>query len=287
MYLLFFPLENISLLQFESVIQKDRFDRMKKKVFFCNCGAKLIGEDRLADILEYLKHTGHPFSEISDFCGCSVDRKSETRDLFVDVEEGLIVACFPRAVRLLLENCGIDHQTLKFEYLNFRELSNDQLFAGIKLFFEGNTEKGEFKELQGNAEWPSWFPMIDYSRCNTCGQCADFCLFGVYEKLDNKVVVVNPKGCKNNCPACGRICAQTAIVFPKYEHAGAIAGADTIDEIAEQQRQQLDIDTILGSNIYQALEMRKAKRQSIIRSTAMQQAIAEREKALAGKNLNK
>jgi len=260
---------------------------MSKKVFFCNCGAKLIGDDRLAAISEYLKQSGHPFAEISDLCGCSVERKSETRELFHEVDEVLIIACFPRAVKLLLENCGIDHLSLKFDFLNFRELSNDQLFSEVNLFFEGNTEKGESSELQNSAEWPSWFPMIDHSRCNACGQCADFCLFGVYEKIDNKVVVVNPKGCKNNCPACGRICPQTAIVFPKYEHAGAIAGADTIDEIAEQQRQQLDIDTILGSNIYQALEMRKAKRQSIIRSTAMQHAIAEREKALAGKNLNK
>ena len=47
-----------------------------------------------------------------------------------------------------------------------------------------------------------------------------------------------------------------------------------------------DIDTILGSNIYKALEIRKAKRQSIIRSTAMQKAIAERENALAEKSEN-
>ena len=44
------------------------------------------------------------------------------------------------------------------------------------------------------------------------------------------------------------------------------------------------MNSILSSNIYQALEMRKAKRQSIIRSTAMQQAIIERENALAAKN---
>jgi len=259
---------------------------MSKKVIFCNCGAKLIGADRQESILEYLKQTEHPFAEISDLCGYSVDRKGETRNLLLSADEVLIIACFPRAVKLLLENCGIDHQSLKFNFLNFREISNDQIFGGINSFFEGNGEKGESAEFKGDEEWPSWFPMIDYSRCTSCGQCADFCLFGVYEKIDNKVVVVNPKGCKNNCPACGRICPQTAIVFPKYEHAGAIAGADSIDEIAEQQRQQLDIDTILGSNIYQALERRKAKRQSIIRSTAMQQAIAEREKALAEKSSN-
>ncbi|HEY3390453.1 MAG TPA: hypothetical protein VGK38_12815 [Prolixibacteraceae bacterium] len=257
---------------------------MSKKVIFCNCGANLIGTDRLETISKYLRQNGHPFAEISDLCGCSVDRKDETRDLLLANEEVLIIACFPRAVKLLLKNCGIDPQSLKLDFINFRELNNEQIFAGISAYFEGKTERGGCTELQSHTEWPSWFPMIDYSRCNTCGQCADFCLFGVYEKIDNKVVVVNPKGCKNNCPACGRICPQTAIVFPKYEHAGAIAGAETIDEIAEQQRQQLDIDTILGSNIYQALEMRKAKRQSIIRSAAMQQAIAEREKALGEKS---
>ena len=99
----------------------------------------------------------------------------------------------------MLENCGIDHQSLKFNFLNFREISNDQIFDGINSFFEGNAEKGESAEFKGDEEWPSWFPMIDYSRCTSCGQCADFCLFGVYEKIDNKVVVVNPKGCKNNC----------------------------------------------------------------------------------------
>jgi len=256
---------------------------MRKKVVFCNCGAKLIGTNRMEGISDYLTHTEFPFTEISDLCFCCVDEKDAMRDCFLEADEVLIIACYPRAVRLLLENCEIDHISLKFNYLNFRELSNDQIFIGINSFFEGNTEKGESSEFKNNTEWPSWFPMIDYSRCSTCGQCADFCLFSVYEKLDNKVVVVNPKGCKNNCPACGRICPQTAIVFPKYEHSGAIAGADTIDEIAEQQRQQLDIDSILGSNIYQALESRKAKRQSIIRSTAMQQAIAERDKALAEK----
>lgn len=256
---------------------------MSKKVFFCNCGAKLIGTDRLEDISEYLKQTGNSFVEISDLCGCSVGRKGETRDLFLADAENLILACYPRAVKLLLENCGIDHQILKIEYLNFRELSNEQIFVQINSFFAGENSGGPQMTFSNNTEWPSWYPMIDYSRCTSCGQCADFCLFGVYDKIDNKVVVVNPKSCKNNCPACGRICPQTALIFPKYEYSGAIAGSDIIDEIAEQQRQSQDIDTILGSNIYKALEMRKVKRQSIIRSAAMQKAIEEREKAIAEK----
>jgi NAD-dependent dihydropyrimidine dehydrogenase PreA subunit len=258
---------------------------MGKKVFFCNCGAKLIGKDRLELISEYLKQSENSFVEISDLCGCSVDKKSEIHDLFLTGDEILIIACYPRAVKLLLENSGIDHKKLKSDFLNFRELNNDQIFSRINSFFTGEHEGSPPFGLVSPAEWPSWYPIIDYSRCSSCGQCADFCLFGVYDKIDNKVVVVNPKGCKNNCPACGRICPQTAIIFPRYEYNGAIAGSDIIDEIAEQQRQSLDIDTILGSNIYKALELRKAKRQSIIRSAAMQQAIAERDKALAEKTI--
>ncbi len=256
---------------------------MKKKIFFCNCGANLIGKDRLVEISEYLKKTGNSCVEISDLCCCSVDRKDDTHDLFLSDDMILMIACYPRGVKLLLENCGIDHEKLNVNYLNFRELNNDQLFLAIDSFLSVDGSEGETLEFVSTTGWPSWYPMIDYSRCTSCGQCADFCLFGVYDKVDKKVVVVNPKGCKNNCPACGRICPQTAIVFPKYELSGAIAGSDTIDEIAEQQRQSQDIDTILGSNIYKALEMRKAKRQSIIRSTALQQAIAEREKALMEK----
>ncbi len=259
---------------------------MAKKVVFCNCGAKLIGSDRLADISAFLIQKGYPFTEISDLCGCSVDRQQDTREIFIPENEYLIIACYPRGVKLLLEKCSIDHKSLKLEYLNFRESSNIQIFNSIQTFFANTPGSTGISRLDYNCEWPSWYPVVDYSRCNSCGQCSDFCLFGVYEKIDNKVVVVNPKGCKFNCPACARICPQIAIIFPKYDHGGAISGSDTIDEMAEQQRQNHDIDTILGSNIYKALEIRKAKRQSIIRSTAMQKAIAERENALAEKSEN-
>lgn len=257
---------------------------MNKRIFFCNCGADLISSERLKAISEFLHHSGHPFIQISDLCGCSVNRKDETSEILKATNEALILACYPRAVKLLLGNCGIDHQSLKINYLNFREMNNDQIFSEVQLFLEGETVTGDPFLLQSDTDWPSWYPMIDYTRCSSCGQCADFCLFGVYEKREDKVVVVYPQGCKNNCPACGRICPETAIVFPKYEHKGAIAGDDSIDEIAEQKRQNRDIDAILGSNIYQALEMRKLKRQSIIRSTAMQKAIEERDKALSENN---
>lgn len=252
---------------------------MRKKVVFCSCNAQWFGADRKEAISTFLNQRELPSVILSDLCGCAVNRKEETKKVFDSDDEFLIIACYPRAVNLLLEKCGVDYTSANFIYLNIRELTNNQLFNKIDQFFEKEMPKGELISIQSIAEWPAWFPIIDYSRCTACGQCADFCLFGVYEKKDHRVVVVNPEGCKNNCPACGRICPQTAIVFPKYDQGGAISGSDTIDEISEQQRQQHDIDTILGSNIYQSLERRKLKRQSIIRSEFMRKAMEERDQA--------
>jgi NAD-dependent dihydropyrimidine dehydrogenase PreA subunit len=71
-----------------------------------------------------------------------------------------------------------------------------------------------------------WYPIIDGSRCVNCGHCLQFCLFGVYElDAQGQVQVRNPDLCKNGCPACSRICPQSAIMFPLYEKDAAIAGA--------------------------------------------------------------
>jgi ferredoxin len=92
--------------------------------------------------------------------------------------------------------------------------------------------------------------------------------------------VAHPKGCKTNCPACARICPQTAIIFPKYKPGGAIGGSGDIDETAEQQRQSEDLRRILSGDIYQALEKRKNMRKSIIQAEAMKKAVEDRNNAL-------
>ncbi|MCE5239926.1 ferredoxin family protein [bacterium] len=70
-----------------------------------------------------------------------------------------------------------------------------------------------------------WYPVIDHDRCETCGHCHDFCLFGVYGREDEtQVRVSEPDNCKPGCPACSRICPQGAIMFPLYDDP-AIAGA--------------------------------------------------------------
>jgi Pyruvate/2-oxoacid:ferredoxin oxidoreductase delta subunit len=73
---------------------------------------------------------------------------------------------------------------------------------------------------------PRWYPVIDGSRCVNCQHCLQFCLFGVYElDAEGRVAVCNPDQCKPGCPACARICPESAIMFPLYRKDAAIAGA--------------------------------------------------------------
>jgi NAD-dependent dihydropyrimidine dehydrogenase PreA subunit len=53
-----------------------------------------------------------------------------------------------------------------------------------------------------------WFPTIDYSKCNDCGECSRFCAHGVYAIENGKVKVVNPKNCVVFCQACLKMCPK-------------------------------------------------------------------------------
>jgi len=254
---------------------------MSKKVIYCNCKGNIVDTERLEAIHTFVSKLNVPSVKLSDLCSVCATNLEDVKSQFTTSDEVLVIACYPRAVKLLLERAGIKTDAINLSFVNFRESCNEDIFKILQDFGMNDAATSQIsKEIEGDSEWPSWYPAIDYDRCTACGQCADFCLFGVYEKTDGKVKVVNPQGCKNNCPACARICPHTAIVFPKYQQGGAIAGAETIDEIAEQQRQRQDMDDILGSDIYQALEQRKAKRRAIIKTEAMNKALEEREKAL-------
>jgi NAD-dependent dihydropyrimidine dehydrogenase PreA subunit len=258
---------------------------MNKKVIFCNCGGTLLKPDFRKELFDVFKQSKVSLSIVSDLCSLCAVQKQDVVNLMLSSEEYLIIACRTRTIKLLFKNIGLDLNSSQINFCHFTENNLQHLAEEINTFSSNADNNYCSEEITSNPDWPAWYPVIDYSRCNSCGQCADFCLFGVYEKNDHKVRVVNPRGCKINCPACARICPNTAIVFPKYEHGGAIAGEDSFNETEEHKRQQKDIDAILGGEIYQALEKRKLKRQSIIRTQAMQEALREREKAfIEGKN---
>jgi NAD-dependent dihydropyrimidine dehydrogenase PreA subunit len=248
-------------------------------VLFCNCQIK---KDNSAWIktATRLNHTDDIRQiTLTDLCGVSAMNPDELAGLINHPVKVLLIACHPRAVRFLLNKAGIC-ETDHVRFFNLVEENPDDLMTVLQNYRLPGPDTVQAREIVSDPSWPAWYPVIDEIRCNSCGQCSDFCLFGVYQKTEGKVSVVNPKNCKNNCPACARICPRVAIIFPKYAPGGAIGGSESMDETTEMQRLQQDTDAILGSDIYQALEQRKLKRRLVIREDEMEQAIRERDEAL-------
>jgi NAD-dependent dihydropyrimidine dehydrogenase PreA subunit len=52
----------------------------------------------------------------------------------------------------------------------------------------------------------------DEAKCTNCGTCVEVCPAGVFEKRDDKVVVVNPDACVL-CRACEAQCSAQALTI--------------------------------------------------------------------------
>jgi NAD-dependent dihydropyrimidine dehydrogenase PreA subunit len=184
-------------------------------------------------------------------------------------------ACHPRAVKALFDFAG--HSLPKeTKIINHRLPITQKSKTPSTQSFNPPLSPAPSLPLEEKA--PAWYPVIDYDRCTNCGQCHQFCLFGVYEKDEaGKVTVRNPGSCKNNCPACARICPETAIIFPKVGES-PINGAEITDEVAQKANVKVNVDEILGDDVYAALNARKVKRKSLLNKKKVEQALAERKR---------
>ena len=60
----------------------------------------------------------------------------------------------------------------------------------------------------------TWYPVIDYTLCESCGSCVKKCTHGVYNKAKAPVPVVErPDACIDHCHGCGSICPSGAIAY--------------------------------------------------------------------------
>ena len=80
-----------------------------------------------------------------------------------------------------------------------------------------------------------WHPTIDYSKCNFCMECDEFCPHQVFERQDGdlKLVVANAHNCVVFCRACAKTCGPDAISFPNKPET--IAKIKNIREEEEEQ----------------------------------------------------
>jgi len=228
---------------------------VRKKILYCKCSyTDLIPKDTEETLMQGLKKTDSEVYIVPDLCKFCTQKDSFLSCL--EQEEFILLACYPRGVRNLLAQSSILlHE--KSIILNTRNQSGQEILEKIQLPPGG----AYFKMLEDRQQdWIPWFPIIDYKRCQNCKQCLNFCLFGVYETdKQGKIRVAKPQNCKNNCPACARICPEVAIVFPKYTE-DPINGSEILDEEKERIRARENIENMLGSDPYTTLLQRRRKK---------------------------
>jgi NAD-dependent dihydropyrimidine dehydrogenase PreA subunit len=243
----------------------------KSCILFCNCGAGVIPSEKSKQIKTMLESFNADLYQLDDFCGIVLNRKDFIRAIDQKYERKVMVACYPRAIKNLLAQNNLELSGL--EVLNFRELSVSKIELKLKIDFLFAEGKAVETDIESGLDVPAWYPVIDQPLCTNCGKCFKFCLFGVYSFKDKQLKVVNPLACKNNCPACGRNCPTSAIIFPRLKESGVLAGAEpgTDHHVKE---------FAMDSSLISTLNQRSALRRNIFRTGLMEQAEAERKKAL-------
>ena len=203
---------------------------------------------RVAD--ELAKRADVCLTIVDDLCSAVMEGDA-------DFEPDHVVACFPRAVRWLLAR-EPGASPLPMESLHdLRTLSADEILCeleGVLKTCDGTDPTKMDGCVPSNR---GWFPVLDYDRCNHCAQCLSFCLFDVFSRNDDgKVVVKHPENCKDNCPACARICPEVAIVFPKASDS-PINGDEIRDELMEREKARTALEQSGAVNFRDVLRRRR------------------------------
>ncbi|MBN1673081.1 MAG: 4Fe-4S dicluster domain-containing protein [Kiritimatiellae bacterium] len=250
-------------------------------ILFCNCSnSDIIPARTKQRVLGALSGSSLEHVVVPDLCRAAA-RRSPALTALAQRAGGLtVVACHPRAVRWLLHAAGLAWDSARYRVLNMRTRSADAIMAEL---FGGRPAPVSDPPAVApeDDDWVPWFPVIDYDRCRNCRQCFNFCLFGAFAlSSDGNVQVAEPWNCKNNCPACARICPEAAIMFPKLDEE-PINGAEITDEQLVRANVKLNVQELLGDDVYAALGARRRQaKMRLLKKRAIERAEQEREKCV-------
>ena len=263
---------------------------LNELILFCGCcRSDIIADETKQRVRTSLQKSGIAYKDYPELCELAAQKDQELQNELVAASSVTIIACFPRAVKWILNAGSASVAEKDVRYFNMREQSAEEIIRALGCDIPATVDEENTKIIgltssltpssSGDNGWVPWFPVIDYDRCINCGQCLDFCLFGVYERdEENKVVVAQPANCKNNCPACARICPKVAIIFPKLTEA-PINGAEVSDVDLSKAKVAIDIDEIVGDDLYNALAARqKRARRALLKRKGEVKALEERGK---------
>jgi ferredoxin len=74
----------------------------------------------------------------------------------------------------------------------------------------------------------------------------------VYDIEAGEITVKQPQNCKNNCPACARICPAKAVIFPKYEKSPINGGLE------DEEPMTVDTKAVYADALRMRLQQRRA-----------------------------
>lgn len=226
---------------------------LRKKVTICVCASRsFIDKDKAAEIAAVLRKAKYEVIIEADLCKKVMQHSPD----MAGIASGIILACHTRAVRSHLEWLGLKPGEIFDIRNNNREeiLSHFEIpTSEIQHLPDSSAIKQEIHSFPAENGTDAWYPVIDKTRCTECGKCHDFCLFGVYTVENKQVKVAQPQNCKNNCPACARMCPNKAIIFPKYEKS-PINGGTAQEETFNPE----EMDKMYHERLRMRLQQRRA-----------------------------
>ncbi|MDR2938406.1 MAG: ferredoxin family protein [Prevotellaceae bacterium] len=222
-------------------------------VTLCACASRtFIPKEKVAELAAALKNAGCNVAIEADLCKKAV----ESPAAMAAIAGGTVLACHPRAVASLFAWLGLEAKRIE----NMREQSRDELLSQFGLSFSAEKDAAEkaaflkkIEEFPVESGTDAWFPVLDKARCVDCGKCHDFCLFGVYTIENKQVKVAQPHKCKNNCPACARMCPSRAIIFSKYEKSPINGGTAEEETFTPEE-----MDKMYRARLQMRLQQRRA-----------------------------